>query len=195
MFPGVQLSIWARSCHHTVNTDVALSSWITSQNFFSCVSLLLSLGCCFPCPRIQVVLILPNVKFHKAFKTFQGLKPVRMDEKHVQEELHAHYYFVLYWMKQDADPEAHSAKATLRTIETATLVIVHVSEEHFLALLFQKEIPISHFKKHTLYRCIQLCWIDCIFKSVTLGTERLSSLFFYPESKLCQSWCWLASPN
>lgn len=59
-------------------------------------------------------------------------------------------------MKQEADPEAHCAKAALRTTETATLVTVHVSEEHFLALLFQKEMPVNHFKKHTLYRCMHM---------------------------------------
>lgn len=37
----------------------------------------------------------PNAEFHKAHKTFQGPEPARVDEKHMEEELHAHYYFVL----------------------------------------------------------------------------------------------------
>lgn len=51
-----------------------------------------------------------------------------------------------------------------------------VLEGYFLGSSFP-EAPVNHSKRHTLYRCVHMYWIWCIYKFSTLGTKKLIMLF------------------
>lgn len=160
-----------------LNSEMALSSRI-ARNFSGLFLHCFPWAAAFIVLRIQVVLIPPNAEFHKARKTFQGLKPAREWMKNICGRncvLMSTICFSIECSKKQI-PNAHSAKSALRTVEkTAVSDMVH----EWGALLFQKfQIKLIHSKRHTL--TVRMCWIGCIFKFTTSGTGRHLILPFPP---------------